>query len=186
MARWIVALWLAVAVAGAGAQELTLRETPQGSVCGTEQFAVRFDPQTGWAGEVLCDGQVVVKAADTPQAFDILHDAKWVTGAGAKIERLGVERVAPDTAKSRMKAGEWSVDACLQLFPERRMVRRWFEISWLGAADAKIKGFWIQGGVLPLNESGGYLLPAHYPPHRTAATELVANRKSGSGSSPIR
>jgi hypothetical protein len=176
--------WMAGLSLGVMAQEVPLRETPQGKVFGTERFAVRFDAQNGWAGEVLCDGQVVVKAAETQQAFDIHADGKWVTGNGAKIQSLGVDRLAPDTVKSRMRIGDWSVDACVQLIPEAHMLRRWFEITWQGAADTKIKGFWFQGGVLPLGEGGSYFYPAQYPPRRTAAKELVANRKTSSGRSP--
>ena len=173
-----------LSVAVAGAQEVPLRETPQGKMFGAERFAVRFDAQTGWAGEVLCDGRSVVRAPDTKQAFDLLQDAKWVTGGGAKIECLGVERVAPDTVKSRLRAGDWSVDAFLRLYPETRMLRRWFEITWQGAADTKIKGFWLQGGVLPLGQKGSYLIPAQYPPRRVGVKELSANRKTGSWRSP--
>ena len=181
---FFVSLGIAVFVAGAMAQELTLRETPQGKVFGTERFAVRFDVQTGWAGEVLCDGRVVVRAPDSRQAFDVLQDTQWVTGVGAKIENLGVERVATDTVKSRMKAGQWTVDACSQLFPEQRMIRRWFELTWGGETAVKIKGFWIQGGVLPLSDKGGYLIPVRYPPQYTGAKALVANRKTGNSNSP--
>ena len=49
-----------------------------------------------------------------------------------------------------MKVGDWSVDAYVQLFPDQRMLRRWFEIAWQGASDRKIKGFWFQSGQLPL------------------------------------
>jgi glycosidase len=181
---FLVAGWIAGSTLGALAQELPLRETPQGRVFGTERFAVRLDAQTGWAGEVLCDGQVVVKAAGTRQAFDLKQNEAWVTGDGSKLQGLGVDRLAPDTIKSRMRFGEWSVDACLQLFPEQRMLRRWIEITWQGAADTKIKGFWLQGGVLPLGEGGGYFYPAAYPPKRVGAQELEPNRKTSSGRSP--
>ena len=83
-----------------------------------------------------------------------------------------------------MKAGDWSVDAYVQLFPDQRMLRRWFEITWQGAADRKIKGFWFQSGQLPLGKGGGYFCPAQYPPKRTAANELVAGRKASNGRSP--
>ncbi len=181
-------VWLAGFLAGIAfgglAQELSLRDTPQGKVFGTERFAVRLDPQTGWAGEILCDGKAVVQAPETRQFFDLKQGEKWVTGGGATIEGLGVERVAPDTVKSRMRAGEWSVDAYVQLFPEPRMLRRWFEVAWQGAADTTLKAFWIQGGALPLGEGGGYFYPAVYPPRRTDAKELAANRRTSSGRSP--
>jgi len=166
------------------AQEVPLRNTPQGQVFGTGRFSVRLDAQSGWAGEVLCDGQTVVKAADTRQAFDLKQDEMWITGDGSKIQSLGVERLAPDTIKSRMKIGEWAVDACVQLFPEQRMLRRWFEITWQGASDTKIKAFWLQGGVLPIREGGAYFYPAVYPPRRTGAKDLVSNRRTSSGRSP--
>lgn len=178
--------WLAAGFAAGvlSAGDVPLRETPEGTVFGTGRFAVRLDAQTGWAGEVLCDGQAVVKAADTRQVFDLRQGETWVTGGGSKIEGRGVERIASDAIRSRMRTGEWQVDACLQIFPERRMLRRWFEITWQGAADTKIKGFWFQGGVLPLAGEGGYLYPAKYPPQRTAAAELSEGRKTGSGRSP--
>ena len=169
---------------GLQALEVPLRETPHGRLFGTEAFAVRLDAQTGWAGEVLCEGKTVVRAPDTRQLFDLKQDEKWITGGGAAIEGLGVERAAPDTVRSRMRVGPWSVDAYVQLFPEQRMVRRWFEITWQGAPDTKIKSFWVQGGVLPLGGDGGYFIPAHYPPRRIGAKELVANRKTSSGRSP--
>lgn len=180
----VLAGWLAAVAVGVGAQEVPLRETPQGKLFGTERFAVRLDPQTGWAGDVLCDGRPVVLAPGTKQIFDLRQDEKWVTGGGAAVEGLGVDRVASDTVRSRMRAGEWTVDAYVQLFPEGRLLRRWFEIAWQGAADTKIKAFWIQGGELPLGDGGGYFIPAQYPPRRVAAGELVANRKSSSGRSP--
>ena len=178
------AVWPAVILLPAAAQELALRETPQGKVFGTEHFAVRLDPQTGWAGEVLCDGRSVVQAAGTRQFFDLKQDDAWVTGGGAEIRGLGVEQVAPDTIKSRMKAADWSVDACVQLFPEKRMLRRWFEITWEGAADSRIKGFWFQGGRLALGKNGGYFCPAEYPPRRIGVTELAAGHKAHNGRSP--
>ncbi len=181
---FLLAGWMAGVAFGAAAQEVPLRETPQGKVFGTERFAVRFDAQTGWAGDIVCDGQVVVKAAETKQAFDMLQDKTWATGDGSNIQGLGVERLGPDTVKSRMRIGDWSVDACLQLFPDTRMLRRWFEITWQGAADTKIQSFWLQGGVLPLGESGCYFYPAQYPPQRTGAKDLSADRRTGSGRSP--
>ncbi|MDR2850177.1 MAG: hypothetical protein LBW77_06530, partial [Verrucomicrobiota bacterium] len=168
----------------ARAGEVPLRETAQGAVFGTERFAVRFDPQTGWAGEVLCDGRVVVQAAPAAQAFDIQQDAGWVTGGGAPVVGGGVARVAPDTVRGRMTAGEWTVDAFVQLDPQARTLRRWFDITWQGGADTKIRNFWFQGGVLPVTEKGGYLLPASYPPRRTAAAEFVPDRRASSGRSP--
>ena len=180
----LLAGWMAGVAFGVMAQEVPLRETPQGKVFGTERFAVRLDPQTGCSVELLCDGRVVVKAPGTKQAFDLKQDEMWVVGDGSKIQGLGVERLTPDTIKSRMRIGDWSVDACLQLFPEARMLRRWFEITWLGAADTKVKGFWLQGGVLPLGEGGGYFYPAQYPPKRTGTKELAGNRKTSSGRSP--
>ena len=178
------AVWFAGFIFGAQAREVPLRETPQGKVFGTDAFAVRLDAQTGWAGEVLCDGKTIVGAPDTKQLFDLKQDEKWITGGGAAIEGLGVERVAPDAVRSRMRVGQWSVDAYVQLLPRPRMVRRWFEITWQGAEETKIKGFWVQSGVLPLGETGGFFYPAQYPPRRTAAKELVANRKTTSGRSP--
>jgi hypothetical protein len=166
------------------AEEIPLRETAQGTVFGTERFAVRFDAWTGWAGEVVCDGKTVVGAAPTAQAFDILQDAKWVTGGGTPVESRGVARVAPDTARNRMAAGAWEVDAYVQLFPEARMMRRWFDVTWRGEADTKIKAFWLQGGALKLAEAGGYFYPGHYPPRRTAAAELEPGRKTSTGRSP--
>lgn len=183
-ARVLLAGWMAGITLGALAQEVPLRDTPQGKLFGTEAFAVRFDPRTGWAGEVLCDGQTVVKAATTRQAFDLRQDAGWVTGDGSNIQGLGIDRLAPDAVKSRMRVGDWAVDACVQLFPQERMLRRWFEITWLGSEAAKIKGFWFQGGVLTLGEGGGYFYPAHYPPRRTAAKELSPGRRTHSGRSP--
>ncbi|HNX35082.1 MAG TPA: alpha-amylase family glycosyl hydrolase [Kiritimatiellia bacterium] len=180
---WVMG-WIAGIVLEAQPLEVPLHDTPQGKIFGTERFAVRLDGQTGWAGEVLCDGHAVVRPAEVRQVFDILQDKTWVTGGGLKIEGRGVERVAPDTVRSRMRAGEWSVDACLQLFPEQRMLRRWFEITWHGAAATKIKGFWFQGGVLPLGEKGSYFIPAHYPPLRVGVKELTVNRKTGNWRSP--
>ncbi len=177
--------WMAVMFAtGARAEELPLLQTPQGKVFGTEHFAVRLDPQTGWAGDVLCDGQVVVKAAGTKQVFDLKQGDGWVTGNGSAIECLAVERVGTDTVRSRMKIRDWVVDGYVQLFPEKGMLRRWFEITWQGSADNKITGFWFQGGMLSLGEAGGYLYPARYPPRRTGTKELIANRKTYSGRSP--
>jgi hypothetical protein len=171
-------------VFGVSAQEVPLRETPQGKVFGGERFSVRLDAQTGWPGEVFCDGQRVVKAAGTRQAFDLKQGEGWITGDGSKIQGLGIERLAPDTIKSRMRIGDWSIVACLQLFPEARMLRRWFEITWQGEAETKVKGFWLQGGVLPLGEGGGFFYPAQYPPRRTAAKALEPGRRSSSGRSP--
>lgn len=42
----LAALMAAVAF-GVWAQEVPLRDTPQGKLFGSERFAVRFDPQTG-------------------------------------------------------------------------------------------------------------------------------------------
>ena len=165
--------------------EIPLRDTPQGKVFGDDRFAVVLDAQTGWAGEVLCDGQTVVKAAETKQVFDLNADGKWVTGNGSQIQSLGVERLGSDTVKSRMRIGDWSVDAYVQLYPGPRMLRRWFEITWQGAPDTKIRGFWFQGGVLPLAEGGSYFYPGHYPPRRTAAKELAPERRTHSGHSPF-
>lgn len=173
---WTV--WCLAVVFSAQAQDVPLRETPQGKLFGPEAFAVRLDAQTGWPRDVLCDGRTIVKAADTRQVFDLLQDTKWVTGDGSKIRGLGVERLGTDTLKSRMTVGDWSVDAFLQIFPEKRMLRRWFEITWQGAADTKVKGFWIQGGVLPIRGNGGYFCPVRYPPRRIGAQELVEGRKA--------
>ncbi|MDD2600521.1 MAG: alpha-amylase family glycosyl hydrolase [Kiritimatiellae bacterium] len=178
---WLPA-WFAACVLAAG--EVPLRETASAQIFGTQQFAVSLEARSGWAGAVLCDGQTVVQAADTRQVFDLLQGAAWVTGDGSKIEGRGVERVASDTIRSRMQVGDWQVDAFLQLFPERRMLRRWFDITWQGAADTQIKGFWFQGGMLPLAEKGGYLYPAKYPPQRTAAAELSEGRWTSNSRSP--
>ena len=64
---------------GLQALEVPLRETPHGRLFGTEAFAVRLDAQTGWAGEVLCEGKTVVRAPDTRQLFDLKQDEKWIT-----------------------------------------------------------------------------------------------------------
>ena len=170
--------WVFAVVFGAQAQEVPLRETPQGRLFGTDAFSVRLDAQTGWPDEVLCDGRTVVKTVNTRQVFDLLQDTKWVTGDGSKIQGLGVERLGADALKCRMKIGDWSVDACLQIFPEKRMLRRWFEITWQGAADTKIKSFWVQSGVLPIGENGGYFCPAQYPPRRVGKPELVEGHRS--------
>lgn len=167
-----------------GAASLELQQAPQGALFGDQRFSVRFDPQTGWPGEVLCDGQTVVQAADTKQCFDLKQNEEWVTGRRAQIQSLGVEQLSPDTAKSRMRVGEWAVDAMVQLFPEERMLRRWFEITWNGEQPTKIKAFWFQDGVLLLNGGGSYFFPATYPPRKILADQLVKNRKTSNGRSP--
>ncbi len=166
------------------AQAISLRDTPQGKVFGAERIAVRLDPVTGWPGDVLCDGEVVVQAAETDQCFDLKQEQNWVTGNGSKIRNIGIEQISPDTIKSRMRIDDWAVDGYVQLFPEQRMLRRWFEITWLGTTNTKIHAFWFQGGSLPLGASGSYFYPAAYPPRRTTAAELVATRKSSNGNSP--
>ena len=166
------------------ADDIPLRETAQGTVFGTERFSVVFDAKTGWAGDVLCDGRAVVNAAPTAQAFDIRQDETWVTGGGAPVEGQGVERVAPDTVRSRIKAGAWEVDAYVQLVPEARMLRRWFDITWRGEGDTKIKAFWFQGGALKLTDAGGYFYPGQYPPRRRGVADLEPGRKTSSGRSP--
>ena len=168
----------AFAVCCSLSQEVPLRETPEGRLFGTDAFAVRLDAGGGWAGEVVCDGRTVVEPAGTRQAFDIRHDGKWVTGSGSHIETLGVERAGADTLKIRQRVGDWSVDTALQVFPDKRMVRRWFEITWRGASDTKIRGFWAQGGELLIGPKGGYFCPAHYPPSRVGASELTEGRRA--------
>ena len=170
--------------ATAWAQELPLRETPQGKLFGTERFSVRLEPQTGWVADVLCDGKCVVQAADSRQFFDLKQEDAWVTGRGTAIEGLGVERISPDTIASRMRADDWLVDAYVQLFPDKRMLRRWFQITWKGTAETKVKGFWFQSGRLTLGDDGGYSCPAQYPPRRVGAEELVAGRKTHNSRSP--
>ena len=184
-------LWMAWAAwgtlataAAADVAQLPLRDTAEGKLFGPERFAVRLDPQTGWAGDVLCDGRCLVAAAGTRQVFDIRQDDIWITGGGAAIEGLEVERISADSICSRIKVGDWQLEAYVQLFPDQRMLRRWFEITWQGAAATKIKGFWFQGGQLPLAEGGSYFCPGHYPPKRTAAHELVADRRGHQGRSP--
>ncbi len=169
---------------GSQAEDLSLRESPQGTVFGNERLAVRLDPKTGWPGEVLSDGRCVVQAAESRQHFDIKQDESWVTGGGAAIEPVDVKRVSADTICVRMKAGDWTVDAYVQLFPDQRMLRRWFEIAWNGEADTKIKGFWFQAGQTTLTSAGNYLLPADYPPRRVTAGELVPDRRASNGRSP--
>ncbi len=171
-------------IAGSEAEELPLRDTPEGKVFGTDRFAVRLDPATGWATDVLCDGQCIVNLPETRQVFDLKDGDRWVTGSGAPIEGCGIERLGPDAIRSCMKVGDWSIAVCVQLLPDQRMLRRWFEIAWNGAGDRKIKGFWFQGGQFSLGEQGSYFCPGHYPPHRVAAGELVAGRKDNAGPSP--
>jgi len=166
------------------AQTISLRDTPQGKIFGSDRMAVRLDAQTGWPGEVLCDGLVVVQAAETRQCFDLKQDRNWVSGNGAEIHSISVEQPAPDTLQSRMQMGDWSVDAFVQLFPEQRMLRRWFEITWQGVTNTTIHGFWLQSGTLSLSSGGGYFFPAAYPPNRTDTAELVANRRTSNGNSP--
>ncbi len=173
-----------ICAGSAWGEELTLRDTAAGRLFGTERFAVRLDPVTGWAGDVLCDGRCVVAAADTRQILDVKEDDRWITGDGTAIAGRGVEQLSPDSIRSRLRIGDWSVDAYVQLFPDQRILRRWFEITWEGPADRKIKGFWFQGGRLALVEGGGYFIPAQYPPQRFAANELVSGRQTFSGASP--
>ncbi|MDZ7620607.1 MAG: hypothetical protein U1E05_26690, partial [Patescibacteria group bacterium] len=177
-------LALGVTVSGACAEELPLRDAPEGKLFGTDRFAVRLDPATGWVAEVLCDGQSVVHLPATRQMFDLRDDDQWVTGGGSPIEGQGIERLGPDAIRSRMTAGDWSMAVCLQLFPEQRMLRRWFEITWMGEGNRKIKGFWFQGGQFSLGQRGEYLCPGHYPPRRVAADEMVAGRQDHAGPSP--
>ncbi|HRR34500.1 MAG TPA: alpha-amylase family glycosyl hydrolase [Kiritimatiellia bacterium] len=184
--RW---KWLGVITGVLGCSSITWAEVPlrddaQGTLFGTDRFAVRIDARNGWLAEVLCDGQPVVMAPATAQAYDIRQDGAWVTGTGQAIERLGVERMSPDTIRSRTRAGTWTVDAYLQLDPERRTLRRWFDVTWYGASPTKIKNFWVRSGVLPLAESGRYLLPAQYPPRSVAASALTADRRTSSWRSP--
>ena len=185
MLRRTVGMVMALSgMAFAARAEVPLRDDARGTLFGTERFAVRIDARNGWLAEVLCEGQPVVAAPTTAQAYDIRHDEAWISGGGQTIERQGVERVSPDTIRCRTRAGAWTVDACLRLDPERRTVRRWFDVTWHGASATKIKGFWVQSGVLPLAESGRYLLPAQYPPRSVAASELAAERRTGSWRSP--
>ena len=177
--------WMLTQTTGAAlASELPLRETPRGMLFGTERFAVRLHAQTGWMEDVLCDGQPIVQGADLRQHFDIRQDNKWVTGGGVAIEGDGVERVTDDTIKCRMRAGDWNVAAYVQLFPEQRLVRRWFEITWNGSPDTKIKGFWFQAGLLPLGEQGEYFCPGQYPPQHVSGSELVIGRHQNNSRSP--
>ena len=180
----LIACTLTLGQLSVSADELPLRETPQGTLFGNDRLAVRLDPQTGWPGEVFCDGRCVVNAPESRQLFDIKQDDSWVTGGGTAIQSVDVQRLSADSIRCRMKAGDWRLDACVQLFPDQRMLRRWFEVTWQGSANTKIKGLWFQAGQLPLNETGNYFCPAQYPPKLTTAKELAAGHGTTNGRSP--
>lgn len=181
---WIMLL-VVVGVAGVWGAELALRPTEKGVVFGSESFAVELDGATGWMRAVLCDGREVVADGGSEQLFDIQGDSGWVTGRGSKIRGEGVERAGSDTVRSRLRAGEWQLDVYLQLMPQKRMVRRWFEIWWLGEKPTKIRHFWFQAGRCSMQGKGGYLVPVVYPPKSTVVSDLRAGHKSGSWQSPF-
>lgn len=140
---------------------------------GTEAFGLRINPQNGAIQEIVCDGKAVVQSVSSLQAFDILVGENWTTGDGSGIVAESLQTITDDTLCARLRVGDWRVNAYVQLFPEERMVRRWFELTWQKEEPARVKSFWAQAGWFRMEAGDTYCLPANYPCQRLTRDELT-------------
>ena len=156
-----------------------MRETPEGAVVrnGRVRGEIGTLGEDGGRAKWCVTGGRLWSLPARVRRLIFRHDGKWVTASVSTSKRWR-RAAGADTLKIRQRVGDWSVDTALQVFPDKRMVRRWFEITWRGASDTKIRGFWAQGGELLIGPKGGYFCPAHYPPSRVGASELTEGRRA--------
>ena len=161
-------------VAGAvSAEELPLGLDVSGRVTfGDARLRVTFDPATSFPSAITVDGNALIVPNGRPSVKINLKGSTAELSQTSPLKKLGIERVAPDTVRSRVSDGPWRIDGYLQIVPEQRAVRRWFAFEWTGTNAVKFSGFEMQMGKFRCAEEGGfYILPWRFLDNRFPRSE---------------
>lgn len=150
---------------------------------GTESFSVGLDNESGAIAAVTVDGQKI-ETGLRERFFDIQEDRGWRSNSNALFQVTGIDQKDRDTAVTRMTWGPWVIEMKTTCFPEKRMIRRAFVLTWMADTPTKIRSFWFKEGIFPIAPSGSYRLPGRFPavmvPHRA----FQEGRKQHQGGSP--
>lgn len=168
--------------------ELGLQAQVDGSaIFGDARLSVRFDRATGFPSDYAVDGvRVLTGDASFPSPVVVGQPHGRVPGSEMPVAVACAEapvRVAADEVRSSTRVGDWRIDTFVRLLPDTRMVRRRFDVTWLGAAaTGKLERVWILAGQMPCQDGkGAYLLPGRFPPTSRAAKDFRPGRAAWTG-----
>lgn len=140
---------------------------------GDNRISVVFDRESGFPVEYQCgDVPVLEREPSWPSPVAFTAEKPWEDKSSfVEMKKVGtVQQSARDEAKSTMEGGGWRVTTSVKLLPERKMVRRRFEITWIADGTGKLERVWFAAGRVPCAAGkGGYMLPIRYPTVRRSA-----------------
>lgn len=150
-------------------------------LCGMVQgVSVEFDAAHPGAARYFLSGRCVLDICD-----DIAAPPVRVGGEDAPVVFAGApvtEDLGGGVSLQRLRVGDILVDAYWQTFPDKPMVRRWFDIEWTGDEERKIKGFRTADGLFAARgENSAWFFPGRYPPERHTRGEFAPGKLHESG-----
>ena len=152
-------------------------------IFGSNALAVVFDRKTGFPVEYRSGKTVLMKAEPSwPSPIAFAEEKPWERpSAFAPVMREGAVAWGEDgELRTTLRAGDWRVTTCVKLYPERMLVRRRFELSWLGPGTGKLERVWFAAGKMRCADGiGGYSLPIRYPTVRRTIRQFRPGRSDG-------
>lgn len=150
-------------------------------LCGAAQgVSVEFDAAHPGAARYFFGGRCVLDLCDDKAAPPVRVGGKDapVAFAGAAV----TEDLGGGVRLQRLRVGDILVDAYWQTFPDKPMVRRWFDIEWTGDEERKIKGFRTSDGFFRARGEGcAWFFSGLYTPERHALDAFAPGKLRESG-----
>ncbi len=147
---------------------------------GAQSVSLEFDATRPGAARYYHGGRCVLDFCDdqaTPPVRVGGKDAPVAFAGAAVTEDLG-----GGVRLQRLRVGQVLVDAYWQTFPDKPMVRRWFDIEWTGDEERKIKGFRTADGFFKMRGEGcAWFFPGLYTPERHAPDTFAPGKLRESG-----
>ena len=147
---------------------------------GAQSVSLEFDATRPGAARYYHGGRCVLDFCDDQAAPPVRVGGKDapVAFAGAAV----TEDLGGGVRLQRLRVGQVLVDAYWQTFPDKPMVRRWFDIEWTGDEERKIKGFRTADGFFKARGEGcAWFFPGLYPSERHTLDAFAPGKLRESG-----
>lgn len=150
---------------------------------GDARLALDLDAGSGAWLALRVDGAPLVAGEAGSAPFDLGEDGRRILSDRRLPITLESAEVRDGALVTTYRCGDWRVALRWRLWPERALLARTAEVTWLGAAPTKLRGFWFQTPPAAMDAAGSYLAPGRYPPERRLGRDLAAGRGYGFGGS---
>lgn len=151
---------------------------------GDGNLSVAFNSQDGSPQGVWVGGRQAIRAVEEGDRLWLNlsgGDRQWFDRSRHSWVLEDCRKTSDNAIAHQVRCDDWRVVVHTELFPSKRELRRWLDVSWVGDKPSKIYGFSFAWGIIPFGSEDIAMLPGNLVrPELIRGSELSPNRRRSS------